>query len=164
MSELARRTSVGIILIAVALASALFGGTVFAVLVALIATVMYVEWTRMVGRWGFGWKFFGFFYCLLKVGWHRCIPFLLGVQINRSWKPEHRHKFPGGGSTSSWRHLARTVCRRAERRTCTLAGREPVDADAVRYLNRLSDALYVFGRWNVRERGESEPLWTPEST
>ena len=65
MSELATRTSVGIILIAIALASALFGGTVFAVLVALIATVMYVEWTRLVGRWGFGWKFFGFFYCLL---------------------------------------------------------------------------------------------------
>ena len=34
----------------------------------------------------------------------------------------------------------------------------------MRYLNRLSDALYVIGRWNVRERGETEPLWTPEST
>ena len=65
MSELATRTAVGIILIGIALASALFGGTVFAILVALIATIMYVEWTRMVGRWGFGWKFFGFFYCLL---------------------------------------------------------------------------------------------------
>ena len=65
MSELATRTAVGIILIGIALASALFGGTVFAVLVALIATIMYVEWTRMVGRWGFSWKFFGFFYCLL---------------------------------------------------------------------------------------------------
>ena len=43
MSELATRTSVGVILIAIALASALFGGTVFAVLVALIATIMYVE-------------------------------------------------------------------------------------------------------------------------
>lgn len=65
MSEIATRTAVGIILIGIALASALFGGTVFAILVALIATIMYVEWTRMVGRWGFGWKFFGFFYCLL---------------------------------------------------------------------------------------------------
>lgn len=65
MSELATRTAVGIILIAIALTSALFGGTAFAVLVALIATIMYVEWTRMVGRWGFEWKFFGFFYCLL---------------------------------------------------------------------------------------------------
>jgi phosphatidate cytidylyltransferase len=65
MNELATRTAVGIILIGIALASALFGGTVFAVLVALISTVMYVEWTRMVGNWGFAWKFFGFFYCLL---------------------------------------------------------------------------------------------------
>ena len=61
MSELATRTAVGIILIGIALASALFGGTVFAVLVALIATIMYVEWTRMVGRWGLEWRVFGFF-------------------------------------------------------------------------------------------------------
>src|SRR5690349_6936031 len=64
MNELATRTAVGIILMAIALTSALLGGTAFAVLVALIATIMYVEWTRMVGRWGFAWKFFGFFYCL----------------------------------------------------------------------------------------------------
>lgn len=65
MMELATRTSVGIILVAIALASALFGGTVFAVLVALVATVMYLEWSRMVGRWGLKWQTFGFFYCLL---------------------------------------------------------------------------------------------------
>ena len=65
MNELATRTTVGVILIAIALASALFGGTVFAVLVALIATIMYVEWMKMVGPWGFDWKLFGFFYCLM---------------------------------------------------------------------------------------------------
>ena len=65
MRELATRTAVGIILIVIALASALFGGTVFAILVALMATVMYLEWTRMVGQWGFAWKVYGFFYCLL---------------------------------------------------------------------------------------------------
>jgi len=65
MNELATRTAVGIILMVIALTSALLGGTAFAILVALIATVMYVEWTRMVGEWGFAWKFFGFFYCLL---------------------------------------------------------------------------------------------------
>ena len=65
MRELATRTAVGIILIAIALASALFGGTVFAVLVALIATIMYVEWSRMVGHWGFNWQLIGFVYCLL---------------------------------------------------------------------------------------------------
>lgn len=65
MRELATRTAVGIILMLVALASALFGGTVFAVLVALIATVMYLEWSHMVGRWGLLWRVYGFFYCLL---------------------------------------------------------------------------------------------------
>lgn len=65
MNDLLTRTVVGVILIAVALASALFGGTIFAVLVALIATIMYVEWSRMVGKWGLGWKVFGFFYCLV---------------------------------------------------------------------------------------------------
>lgn len=65
MNELLTRTVVGVILIVVALASALLGGTVFAVLVALIATIMYVEWSRMVGNWGLEWKVYGFFYCLL---------------------------------------------------------------------------------------------------
>jgi phosphatidate cytidylyltransferase len=65
MNELVTRTIVGVILIAIALASALFGGTVFAVLVALIATIMYVEWSKMLDSWGFDWKVYGFFYCLL---------------------------------------------------------------------------------------------------
>jgi len=65
MNELLTRTVVGVMLMAIALASALLGGTVFAVLVALIATVMYIEWTKMVGSWGLGWKVYGFFYCLL---------------------------------------------------------------------------------------------------
>ena len=65
MTELATRTAVGIILIGIALASALFGGTVFAVLVAMIATIMYLEWSRMVGRWGTSWRIYGFVYCLL---------------------------------------------------------------------------------------------------
>lgn len=65
MRELATRTAVGIILILIALASALFGGTVFAVLVALIATIMYLEWSRMVGHWGLDWRLYGFIYCLL---------------------------------------------------------------------------------------------------
>ena len=69
---------------------------------------------------------------------------------------------PGGGWTSSYLHLARTVCRRAERVVVRLAAAEPIDAEAVRYLNRLSDALFVLGRWNVHQRGEAEPLWIPE--
>lgn len=65
MRELATRTAVGIVLIAVALVEALLGGWPFAILVAAIATVMYVEWSRIVSRWGFGWRLAGFIYCLL---------------------------------------------------------------------------------------------------
>jgi len=85
-------------------------------------------------------------------------------ELNENLPPLRSFTLPGGGWVSSWLHLARTVCRRAERVVVHLASLEPVDAEAVRYLNRLSDALYVLGRWNVRQRGEEEPLWTPEKT
>ena len=65
MRELATRTAVGVILIVIALAAAFLGGTIFAVMVALIATVMYIEWSRMLADWGLAWKVYGFFYCLL---------------------------------------------------------------------------------------------------
>ena len=65
MKELATRTAVGILLIAIALVEALLGGWPFAILVAVVATVMYLEWTRIVAGWGVGWKLFGFIYCLL---------------------------------------------------------------------------------------------------
>jgi phosphatidate cytidylyltransferase len=65
MRELATRTAVGVILIVIALASAVLGGWAFAVLVGLIATIMYVEWSRIVAKWGFWWKLLGFAYCLL---------------------------------------------------------------------------------------------------
>jgi cob(I)alamin adenosyltransferase len=85
-------------------------------------------------------------------------------ELNEELPPLRSFTLPGGGWVSSYLHLARTVCRRAERVVVHLAAQEPVDAECVRYLNRLSDALYVIGRWNVRERGETEPLWTPETT
>ena len=84
--------------------------------------------------------------------------------LNENLPPLRSFTLPGGGWTSSYLHLARTVCRRAERRLSALAVAEPVDPECLRYLNRLSDFLYVAGRWNVRERGESEPLWQPEKT
>jgi cob(I)alamin adenosyltransferase len=82
-------------------------------------------------------------------------------ELNENLPPLRSFTLPGGGWVSSYLHLARTVCRRAERRLVNLEG---VDAESMKYLNRLSDALYVLGRWNVRERGEQEPLWTPEKT
>lgn len=71
---------------------------------------------------------------------------------------------PGGGWASSYFHLARTVCRRAERLTVTLAREESIGEHALTYLNRLSDAMFVFGRWAAMTEGKPEPLWTPEST
>lgn len=71
---------------------------------------------------------------------------------------------PGGGWVSSYLHLARTVCRRAERLVVALAAREEVGEHDVRYLNRLSDALFVFGRAAAQRAGVDEPLWEPEST
>jgi cob(I)alamin adenosyltransferase len=71
---------------------------------------------------------------------------------------------PGGGAASAAFHLARTVCRRAERLVVTLAKREPVGPEPVKYLNRLSDALFVFGRWACWKDGVPEPLWEPSKT
>ena len=65
MKELLTRSVVGVILIVVALVEALLGGWPFAILVAAVATIMYMEWSRIVAGWGFGWKVFGFAYCLL---------------------------------------------------------------------------------------------------
>jgi len=71
---------------------------------------------------------------------------------------------PGGGLVASYLHLARTVCRRAERQVVGLAAEEPADSQNLRYLNRLSDALFVMSRHASRLYGEPEPLWEPEKT
>lgn len=71
---------------------------------------------------------------------------------------------PGGGWVASYLHLARTVCRRAERLTVRLAAAEKIGAEVVPYLNRLSDALFVMSRHASRIYGEPEPLWEPEKT
>ena len=83
-------------------------------------------------------------------------------ELNEHLPPLRSFTLPGGGWVSSYLHLARTVCRRAERRVVHLAQVEETDPETIRYLNRLSDMLYVLGRWNTRERGEAEPLWRPE--
>lgn len=66
---------------------------------------------------------------------------------------------PGGGPAAAACHLARTVCRRAERRVHTLAQSEPTGAEARRYLNRLSDLLFVIARVLARAESGSEVLW-----
>jgi DNA adenine methylase len=71
---------------------------------------------------------------------------------------------PGGGFVAAYLHLARTVCRRAERLAVTLAASEPPGEQVIPYLNRLSDALFVMSRHGARLYGEAEPLWEPEKT
>jgi cob(I)alamin adenosyltransferase len=66
---------------------------------------------------------------------------------------------PGGGVAAAHCHIARTVCRRAERRVVTLAREEPVRPEVVHYLNRLSDLLFVLCRVLARARGHGEVLW-----
>jgi cob(I)alamin adenosyltransferase len=69
---------------------------------------------------------------------------------------------PGGSRAAAQTHLARTVCRRAERRMITLARHEPVNEPAIRYLNRLSDLLFVVARTAARASGAGEVLWKHE--
>lgn len=66
---------------------------------------------------------------------------------------------PGGAAGSAHLHVARTVCRRAERDVITLSREEPVGKFAIQYLNRLSDTLFVMARFENHCRGIPEPLW-----
>ena len=68
---------------------------------------------------------------------------------------------PGGAIGAAHLHVARTVCRRAEREAITLARAEPdeVNPHVIRYLNRLSDVLFVMARYENYQKGIPEPLW-----
>jgi cob(I)alamin adenosyltransferase len=68
---------------------------------------------------------------------------------------------PGGCRSNAELHVCRTVCRRAERICVTLARTEPVDGAIIGYLNRLSDALFVWSRWTSHTLGVPEILWEP---
>lgn len=69
---------------------------------------------------------------------------------------------PGGGRAAAATHLARTITRRAERETLALSRVETVRAEAIRYLNRLSDLLFVLARVLARAAGQGEVLWQRE--
>ena len=69
---------------------------------------------------------------------------------------------PAGGEAASRCHLARTIVRRAERETVTLARHDAVRPEAIRYLNRLSDLLFVLARVLARADGQGEVLWEHE--
>lgn len=83
--------------------------------------------------------------------------------MNEELKPLPSFTLPGGGIVAAHLHQARTVCRRAERRIITLSKESELGPWAVPFVNRLSDALFVFSRWVVGWNGEEELLWGPET-
>ncbi len=81
-------------------------------------------------------------------------------QANATLKPLNSFVLPGGAVAAGWLHLARTVCRRAERSVVTLMRTEPVNPQVLVYLNRLSDLLFVLARV-ANDGGKSDVLWEP---
>lgn len=68
---------------------------------------------------------------------------------------------PGGHPSVSWGHIARTVCRRAERLVVALHQQQPVEEKVIKYLNRLSDYLFVLCRWMALKLDGNETPWIP---
>jgi cob(I)alamin adenosyltransferase len=83
-------------------------------------------------------------------------------EVNATLEPLRSFVIPGGTPASAHLHVCRTLCRRAERRTIAVG--EEVNSEVVRYLNRLSDLLFILARAANTPSGEdpgSEPLWSP---
>jgi len=83
---------------------------------------------------------------------------------NEDLAPLRSFVLPGGSRLDAELHVGRTVCRRAERTLVALGRAESVPEEAVRYLNRLSDALFVWSRWGNHILGAPETLWQPNAT
>ncbi len=81
-------------------------------------------------------------------------------RANEKLEPLRSFILPGGTQTAAWLHLARTVCRRAERAVVTLMRTEPVNPQSLIYLNRLSDYLFVVARV-ANDDGRGDVLWVP---
>jgi len=109
---------------------------------------------------------------LFDVGGELCIPghraiapahiLRLEAQLdgfNEDLPPLKEFILPGGGPAAAACHVARAVCRRAERRCWSLARTEEVGPDALKYLNRLSDLLFVLARVLARHEQGSETIW-----
>lgn len=80
-------------------------------------------------------------------------------ECQKSLEPLRSFVLPGGGLLSAFLHQARTVCRRAEIEILRLSRAEAVSPHVLRYVNRLSDLLFVLARWIAKQGGEAEYLW-----
>ncbi|MBK9654403.1 MAG: cob(I)yrinic acid a,c-diamide adenosyltransferase [Rhodanobacteraceae bacterium] len=109
---------------------------------------------------------------LFDLGGELCIPGMALIQdgdidalerdldaFNEPLPPLKDFILPGGGAAAAHCHVARTVARRAERDVIALSRVEPVRAQAIRYLNRLSDLLFVIARVLARNSGAGEVIW-----
>jgi cob(I)alamin adenosyltransferase len=81
--------------------------------------------------------------------------------MNEELQPLKSFILPGGSSLNAFLHQARTVCRRAERDILKLKQIDLVNPEIIKYINRLSDFLFVAGRWVTETLGETETLWQP---
>lgn len=81
--------------------------------------------------------------------------------LNAHLLPLTSFVLPGGSKTSAALHLARTVSRRAERRVVALSLKETINPDVIRYLNRLSDLLFVMARYANVQEGQGDVVWIP---
>lgn len=112
---------------------------------------------------------------MFDLGGELCIPghaAIFDADIDRleQWLDAHNDGLPalkdfilpGGGEAAARCHIARTVVRRAERETVALSRLEAVRPEAVRYLNRLSDLLFVLARVLARASGHGEVIWNHE--
>lgn len=80
--------------------------------------------------------------------------------MNDAIPPLQSFILPGGSPAAAWLHLARTVARRAERAMTVAAETTPVNPEAIKYINRLSDHLFVMGR-RLNDNGAKDVLWVP---
>ena len=80
-------------------------------------------------------------------------------ELNEVVGPLENFVLPGGARGAAHLHVARTICRRAEREVIALGRQETIGAYVVAYLNRLSDALFVMARYENHTCGVAEPLW-----
>jgi cob(I)alamin adenosyltransferase len=86
------------------------------------------------------------------------------AHYNGQLSPLKEFILPGGTRAAALAHLARTVCRRAERSVVALGNTDPVSAATRKYLNRLSDLLFVLGRWLNKSAGSGDILWQKGKT
>jgi cob(I)alamin adenosyltransferase len=85
-------------------------------------------------------------------------------RMNEDLQPLRSFVLPGGSRLNAELHICRTVCRRAERVCVSLAREQNAPPEAVRYLNRLSDAMFVWSRWASHVTGAPETLWEPNQS